>query len=348
MPQNSLPPVSGAANFVTPKAEDVPVVASANMLSTLGRGFIVCLLIWLSIPLAFKFGFGLPFPATLNEFGDSFGGVSALFSALAMAGVIYSLVLQRDDIKLTLAELKSSAEAQKDIANIERENLAAKQSLTEKQDRILEEQAKHRDAMASLFDTQATALREQIALLQKQSAADAASRFSKKFEQRLDRWQEVRAGIGGAQDKGQAYIEANVQVEGKVFSCLNLKEAYPAKLPYDFLGLTYMRYLRSVVLMFNEEFFRNLPKDEREDFSYELRIALSEPERLVLLHLFADATPSANEETRVKAEALRVALARVDALGGVSDDARKCLPGAWNAYSKLVQETKLPPPHNAP
>ena len=149
---------------------------------------LVCALLWFAIPLAFKIAFGLPIPHTLPEFGDSFGGVSALFSALTMAGVIYSLLLQRDDIKLTLAELKTSAEAQSDIAAIERENLAAKRSLTEKQDAILVQQAEHRDAMAALFTAQTTALENQIKLLQDQTAAEAAARLNAKFEGRLVRW----------------------------------------------------------------------------------------------------------------------------------------------------------------
>ncbi len=52
-------------------------------------------------------------------FGDMFGGINALFSGLAFLGVIYAIVLQREELKLqrselemTRRELKKSAEAQ--------------------------------------------------------------------------------------------------------------------------------------------------------------------------------------------------------------------------------------------
>jgi hypothetical protein len=54
-----------------------------------------------------------------GQFGDMFGVVNALFSGLAFAGVIYAVLLQREDLKLqreeltlTRKELQRSAEAQ--------------------------------------------------------------------------------------------------------------------------------------------------------------------------------------------------------------------------------------------
>ncbi len=58
-------------------------------------------------------------PPTAAEFGDSFGAVNALFSALAFAGIIITILLQRKELALqreelanTRLELKKSAEAQ--------------------------------------------------------------------------------------------------------------------------------------------------------------------------------------------------------------------------------------------
>lgn len=52
-------------------------------------------------------------------FGDMFGGLNTLFSGLAFIGVIYAIILQkeelglqREELKLTREELKKSAEAQ--------------------------------------------------------------------------------------------------------------------------------------------------------------------------------------------------------------------------------------------
>jgi hypothetical protein len=54
-----------------------------------------------------------------GQFGDSFGAINALFSGLAFAGIIATillqrkeLVLQREELKLTRKELVKSAEAQ--------------------------------------------------------------------------------------------------------------------------------------------------------------------------------------------------------------------------------------------
>ncbi len=54
-----------------------------------------------------------------GTFGDMFGAPSALFSGLALAGVIYAIILQRQELqlqrhelKLTRRELQRSAEAQ--------------------------------------------------------------------------------------------------------------------------------------------------------------------------------------------------------------------------------------------
>ena len=54
-----------------------------------------------------------------GEFGDTFGALNALFSGLAMGGVIVAifmqrqeLILQREELRLTREELTRSAEAQ--------------------------------------------------------------------------------------------------------------------------------------------------------------------------------------------------------------------------------------------
>lgn len=61
----------------------------------------------------------LPDWPTRGQFGDVFGAVNALFSGLAFAGLIYAILLQREDLalqrtelELTRQELKRSASAQ--------------------------------------------------------------------------------------------------------------------------------------------------------------------------------------------------------------------------------------------
>ena len=67
-------------------------------------------------------------------FGDSFGAINSLFSGLAFAGIIYTILLQRkelklqrDELELTRDELAKSAKAQ-----IESQKELAKQSLNMK------------------------------------------------------------------------------------------------------------------------------------------------------------------------------------------------------------------------
>ena len=57
--------------------------------------------------------------AESGQFGDMFGGINAVFSGFAFLGVIYAIILQREDLELqrkelelTRQELKKSAEAQ--------------------------------------------------------------------------------------------------------------------------------------------------------------------------------------------------------------------------------------------
>ena len=57
--------------------------------------------------------------ATRGQIGDMFGGINALFSGGALAGVVYAIFLQKKDLdlqkkelKLTREELKRTAEAQ--------------------------------------------------------------------------------------------------------------------------------------------------------------------------------------------------------------------------------------------
>jgi hypothetical protein len=48
--------------------------------------------------------------AERGTFGDMFGGVNALFSGLAFAGVIYAILLQRRDLELQRVELRGQRE----------------------------------------------------------------------------------------------------------------------------------------------------------------------------------------------------------------------------------------------
>lgn len=50
-------------------------------------------------------------------FGDMFGAVNALFSGLALAGIIYTILLQREELSLQREELRLTREEMKRTAN---------------------------------------------------------------------------------------------------------------------------------------------------------------------------------------------------------------------------------------
>lgn len=82
--------------------------------------------------------FGLDNWSDRGTFGDLFGAVNALFSGLAFAGLIYTIVLQKQDlelqrneIKLNRTELKKTAKAQQNsekalIEQVEQMKVASK------------------------------------------------------------------------------------------------------------------------------------------------------------------------------------------------------------------------------
>jgi len=49
-------------------------------------------------------------PTWRGTFGDQFGAVNALFSGLAFAGLIYTIILQRRDLKLQRNDLRLQRE----------------------------------------------------------------------------------------------------------------------------------------------------------------------------------------------------------------------------------------------
>ena len=82
-------------------------------------GSIIIVIIWLLSILLMDFLFDNSFNENSAWFGDSFGAINSLFSGLAFAGIIYTILLQRNELQLqrqelreTRQELKRSADAQ--------------------------------------------------------------------------------------------------------------------------------------------------------------------------------------------------------------------------------------------
>ena len=52
----------------------------------------------------------------LGQFGDSFGAINALFSSVAVAGAVYAVILQQQELKLTRQEMRQARLAHQDSA----------------------------------------------------------------------------------------------------------------------------------------------------------------------------------------------------------------------------------------
>lgn len=64
-------------------------------------------------------------PRTAGEFGDMFGGTNALFSGLALGGVVWAIFLQRRDLELQQKELALTREVLKEQAEAQAQSREA-------------------------------------------------------------------------------------------------------------------------------------------------------------------------------------------------------------------------------
>lgn len=91
-------------------ANDNQLISKQKIFGLVG----VIIIVWLLwSPIIYHF-FGIP--QNSAELGDSFGVVNSLFSALGLAGIVLSIVIQQQDLRLTRNEVKESAQAQKQSA----------------------------------------------------------------------------------------------------------------------------------------------------------------------------------------------------------------------------------------
>jgi hypothetical protein len=66
-------------------------------------------------------------------FGDTFGGVTALFSGLAFAGMIFAIILQSRELKLQRVELKLTREEYEASRKVQEITANAQKELVDKQ-----------------------------------------------------------------------------------------------------------------------------------------------------------------------------------------------------------------------
>ena len=107
-----------------------------SKIGLLTKMIVLVLAIWILSTILIIFG--LDNWSDRGTFGDLFGAVNALFSGLAFAGLIYTIVLQKKDLELqrseialNRAELKKTAKAQQNsekalIEQVEQMKVASK------------------------------------------------------------------------------------------------------------------------------------------------------------------------------------------------------------------------------
>lgn len=137
-------------------------------------------------------------PEKHGIFGDMFGAVNALFSGLALAGVVVAIVLQgkelqlqREELKLTREELRTSAEATVESANALREQAEIARNTAQL------------EALRTIFDADSLMIQEQ------RDRWNSQSDTSKKF--------------GLNRPKTQDYEERRDQCLARILNLLDLK-----------------------------------------------------------------------------------------------------------------------------
>ncbi len=126
--------------------------------------FLVIILIWIVYPIVLYASISTPNQGktwagnigdVFGTYGDSFGALNTLFSGLAFCGVIYSVIMQTQELKLTREEFKGQRE------EFEKQNeiLENQRIITEQQQKILKEQ--HEELMRQNIANQFFSLMEE-------------------------------------------------------------------------------------------------------------------------------------------------------------------------------------------
>ena len=90
--------------------------------------------LWLGYPLVISYC--IPVLGERGQFGDMFGAVNALFAGLAFAGVIWAIILQKNELSLQREELK----LQRDELTQTREEIKGQKEQLHAQDQTLKKQ----------------------------------------------------------------------------------------------------------------------------------------------------------------------------------------------------------------
>lgn len=123
-----------------------------------------------------------------GQFGDSFGSVNALFSGLALAGILVTIWMQREELKLQRTELA-----------LQREEMAKSREQLETQVRTQRATLMATIAQAKLMAMEADirATEAKMTAVTADRAKPAALSFSEEIRRTADKMQSVVASVEG-------------------------------------------------------------------------------------------------------------------------------------------------------
>lgn len=152
----------------------------------------------------------------LGTFGDSFGGLNALFSGLAFGGVIITLILQRKELKLQREELEATREelkGQKEQMKKQNETLALQQfentffnllkNLEEKKKLIFIHGQTGETAIENIYGQMKNVIHDESTEEEAKYFWKKTSRYSGKFDSHINRIQSIISLIHDSEIKNK-------------------------------------------------------------------------------------------------------------------------------------------------
>ena len=117
-----------------------------------------------------------------GQFGDMFGAVNALFTALAFAGLIYTVLLQRDQLALQQQEIVESGKTQEQLVQ---RQIDAQDKLFERQKAFQEEQRQKQIAHELKLEELRQNFEDLVERRRKDRGAELAGRRHRHSSERL-------------------------------------------------------------------------------------------------------------------------------------------------------------------
>lgn len=135
------------------------------------------------------------------ELGDSFGSLNALFSGLAFAGLIYTILLQQEELRLQRKELKETKEEIRKSAKAQAEQA---------DNQIVAAKLQALNTMLEVYSKKREVLIEKENIMLQEEKTDNLSSYTKYFEDRSIRRieKDTNYGIASQLIKNQHLIES--------------------------------------------------------------------------------------------------------------------------------------------